>query len=535
MKQLFLIVILTINFCAFSQDDKTVTLTVTGQGQTKDEAKQNALRDAIEQAFGTFISSRSEILNDELVKDEVVSVSNGNIQKFEVISEVQIPDGGYATTLKATVSVTKLKAFVKSKGIEVEFKGNILAANVKQQILNEQNENKSIVNVVSTCKEILEGSCDFDIVRGEPKQKNDDNNKWTVPISINVRFNENIEQFNQYFLNSVKGICMTQEEVSQYQQLGKKTYKIALGNGNEFSGELRLTGPVKMPYLINRNFGRVQMDLLEKDIKLSNSKSINFQIIFPNSDILFETNDIETLKKKIRTDYREEYYYERHISIRYFENSKKSIYHFRTMSPVVAIIDLINYTKHSVLNFEITNGIDTITPKKLIADLNFEKYRNTRMKSKGYGFKVIDNDLTPIFNSRCNFGNYSLTSNGPSGIFQLYYGNGNTGCGKGPSLISIYKPITKYNQNYYYNGGRSKEFQEFYNTKYGFLTQADNNLSSNIKGKNNESDSGYQAVVSLFDFKTDGNKVITFYYEDILSLIEIEKVQGYKITPVSKN
>ena len=69
MRQLFLIVILTMNFCAFSQDDKTVTLTVTGQGQTKDEAKQNALRDAIEQAFGTFTSSNTEILNDELLKE----------------------------------------------------------------------------------------------------------------------------------------------------------------------------------------------------------------------------------------------------------------------------------------------------------------------------------------------------------------------------------------------------------------------------------------------------------------------------------
>ena len=47
---------------SFAQEDKTVTLTVSGQGQTQDEAKQNALRNAIEQAFGTFISSNTEIL-----------------------------------------------------------------------------------------------------------------------------------------------------------------------------------------------------------------------------------------------------------------------------------------------------------------------------------------------------------------------------------------------------------------------------------------------------------------------------------------
>lgn len=136
MKQLILIMSLALSINAYAQDDKTVTLVVSGQGKTQDEAKQNALRSAIEQAFGTFISSKTEILNDNLVKDEIVSVANGNIQKFEIISEVQIPSGGYATSLKATVSVTKLTSFVESKGVVVEFKGSILAANVKQQMLN---------------------------------------------------------------------------------------------------------------------------------------------------------------------------------------------------------------------------------------------------------------------------------------------------------------------------------------------------------------------------------------------------------------
>jgi hypothetical protein len=50
----------------FAQDaDKTVTIIVSGSGKTQDDAKQNALRSAIEQAFGTFISAKTEILNDK--------------------------------------------------------------------------------------------------------------------------------------------------------------------------------------------------------------------------------------------------------------------------------------------------------------------------------------------------------------------------------------------------------------------------------------------------------------------------------------
>jgi methyl coenzyme M reductase subunit D len=117
-----------------------------------------------------------------------------------VISEVEIPNVGYATSLKATVSVTKLTSFVESKGVAVEFKGGILAVNIRQQILNEENETKSMQNIANTCKEILDLSCDFEIVRGEPKQKSNDNNKWAIPISINVKFNKNIEKLNQYLM-----------------------------------------------------------------------------------------------------------------------------------------------------------------------------------------------------------------------------------------------------------------------------------------------------------------------------------------------
>ena len=82
-------------------------LNVSGTRKTLEEAKTNALRSAIEQAFGAFISSKTEILNDDLVKDEIVSVSNGNIQKFDIISQVEIPNNGYAMTLYATVSISK--------------------------------------------------------------------------------------------------------------------------------------------------------------------------------------------------------------------------------------------------------------------------------------------------------------------------------------------------------------------------------------------------------------------------------------------
>ena len=43
-----------------AQEERMVSLTVSGQGKTLEEAKHSALRNAIEQAFGAFISSKTE-------------------------------------------------------------------------------------------------------------------------------------------------------------------------------------------------------------------------------------------------------------------------------------------------------------------------------------------------------------------------------------------------------------------------------------------------------------------------------------------
>ncbi len=158
--------------------DKVVTLTVSGQGDTPDEARQSALRNAIEQAFGTFISSHTEILNDQLVKEEIVSVSNGNIQAFEVLSELAIPGGGYEH-LFATVSISRLTSFVESKGVAVEFKGALFAMNIKQQLLNEESELKAMTELADVLKQISDKSFDYFISAGEPTANGQ---VWNVPL-----------------------------------------------------------------------------------------------------------------------------------------------------------------------------------------------------------------------------------------------------------------------------------------------------------------------------------------------------------------
>jgi len=118
-------------------EDRDITLTVRGSGQTLEDSKQNAFRSAIQQAFGAFISSKTEMLNDRIIADQMASVSSGNIKRYDVLEEFQI-DNNWITLIKVTVSIDNLTSFVENKGMSVEVKDGLFAMNIKQQKLNEE-------------------------------------------------------------------------------------------------------------------------------------------------------------------------------------------------------------------------------------------------------------------------------------------------------------------------------------------------------------------------------------------------------------
>jgi hypothetical protein len=227
MKNLLLLSFLFISSFSFAQDaDKTVSITVSGSGKTQEEAKQVALRTAIEQAFGSFISSKTEILNDKIVLDQITSVSNGNIKSFEILNESQLPNESWGLTLKAIVSVSKLTSFVVAKGIEIEIKGGLFALNIKQQVLNEQGEIAAINEMVSLLHEPMQLSFDYSIKSDDPKSIDAESKNWEIPILVNAVANKNIDFCANYFVKTLKAISLSSDEVDSYKKLNKNVYTI---------------------------------------------------------------------------------------------------------------------------------------------------------------------------------------------------------------------------------------------------------------------------------------------------------------------
>ena len=213
----------------FAQDaDKTVSIIVSGSGKTQDDAKQSALRSAIEQSFGAFISSKTEILNDQVVADQITSVANGNIQSFSILNESQLPDGSWGVTLKALVSVNKLTSFVEAKGIAIEINGGLFALNIKQQLLNEQGEIKAVSEMAQLLHEPMQISFDYTIKSGDPKSVDKESKNWEIPLVVTATANKNMDFCVNYCIKTLAALSLSSQEVENYKSLNKTVFPVVI-------------------------------------------------------------------------------------------------------------------------------------------------------------------------------------------------------------------------------------------------------------------------------------------------------------------
>jgi len=88
--------------------DDVVVVEVTGQGVSKDAAKTDALRRALEQGGQQEISSYSQVENFELIRDSIYSRAEGIVTDYQILQEGPGAGGVYFCKIKAKVSKTAI-------------------------------------------------------------------------------------------------------------------------------------------------------------------------------------------------------------------------------------------------------------------------------------------------------------------------------------------------------------------------------------------------------------------------------------------
>ena len=223
--KVFLLALLIMNVFQMSAQNKDeVTLVVSASGMTTEEATKAALRSAIEQAYGAFVSANTTILNDELVKDEIVTVSSGNIKEYKEISCVDLPNGRPYVTLQATVSISKLISYAQSKGAETEFAGATFGANLAMYELNKKNEQIVFENL-QTQLSSMKNLFDYELELKEPIVKGAE---CIVEGKVYLIYNNNTDIFNDLYRTTIESVELSNEEKTKIESMGQRCYRYEL-------------------------------------------------------------------------------------------------------------------------------------------------------------------------------------------------------------------------------------------------------------------------------------------------------------------
>ena len=282
--KVFLLALFIMNVFQMSAQNKDeVTLVVSASGTTTEEATKAALRSAIEQAYGAFVSANTTILNDELVKDEIVTVSNGNIKNYKEIANTTLADGRISVTLQAMVSISKLVSYAQSKGASTEFAGAAFAMNMKMKELNKKNEMAALENLLVQVKQMLPYAFNRELVIGTPKEVpsfethqvraslkaaaiscgannaakksdieeivkeggkpvkdvydflNNTSNYYEMPMEIHFKMNENTIPLFRLIVNTLESLSLTKEEQNEMREQNIKYGECRVNF--EFSGK----------------------------------------------------------------------------------------------------------------------------------------------------------------------------------------------------------------------------------------------------------------------------------------------------------
>ena len=137
------IIFLLFLFCQISNvfSQETVKIVTYGSGKTYESALSIALRSSLEQAAGVFISNMAVVKNDSLIYDEVKSISNGTITKYDILAKVfDSTNAIHTLTIEAEIVPEKFLSFVKSVNNSIEFNGNAFIRNIKLNRLYKKNE-----------------------------------------------------------------------------------------------------------------------------------------------------------------------------------------------------------------------------------------------------------------------------------------------------------------------------------------------------------------------------------------------------------
>jgi len=268
--------------------------TVTGKGKTCSEARNDALRNAINTAYGSLIYSTTEINNDKLISDDINMLTSGNILKYLELETCSESNGIWTIKLSVTVSQTELAKFIDGKGKSVAISGELLKQKSDQEISATKSELAIIKNLLFQLESLTLDPFDYDISIG--KVTINDGKYCDLPAEINVRANINI--YNAYLKLTKEIEKITVSELDQNfrtETLKEKNYSIKINDKIYVLRNKESLEQIKMFYskIIAKLDNYIVVDGCFNELYLKeNNKIIHLQentLMFPEAGVISKT------------------------------------------------------------------------------------------------------------------------------------------------------------------------------------------------------------------------------------------------------
>lgn len=121
----------------------------TGTGATEEEAFKQAVVDAVRQVVGALVSAENVVKNDRVIKDEVLTLSNGFVDKVLNRDKTKMDDGTWQVKLRCIVRKGQLYGKLQKANVPtVKFDGVSLFADVVSQLDHQKSSVEMIKNAM---------------------------------------------------------------------------------------------------------------------------------------------------------------------------------------------------------------------------------------------------------------------------------------------------------------------------------------------------------------------------------------------------
>ena len=216
----------------YSQNVNTVVITTIGSGSNFENAKVNALRSALEQVSGAYLTANTLIINDKLISDNISTITTGSINKYEVLGQI-VSNNQVFVTIKSEILPNKFADFVTGKtGSSVTVKGGLYAENIKQLNLNEKAELEAVKKLSDLYNDLLFASIYYNLNVKAPvenkKKLSYPEQLYILSLDVTMRFNALIDSANNYLKNNLKQICLKESEILAYNTIPREVYSIKI-------------------------------------------------------------------------------------------------------------------------------------------------------------------------------------------------------------------------------------------------------------------------------------------------------------------